>query len=148
QAIEVLVRAIGEMGAVDAWPTLIDKLRDPATPMGAIREIAGALVQLGARRAVPALREFLLEYRADPAFAADPTALQSVAEAIGKLGSAKDRELLKYVAEEPRTVDKLATYVRHELDQTRTGKLVEAAPAKGTATPAAVQTEPARPLKR
>src|SRR5207245_1266729 len=73
-----------------------------------------------AKQAVSALRQFLLEYRADPAFASDPAPLVAVAEAIRALGGEKERDLLRYVAEEPKTLDKLATYVRHELDQTLT----------------------------
>jgi outer membrane protein assembly factor BamB len=106
-----------------AWPVLVEKLRDPAAPPAALRAIATSLRDLGARKAVPALREFMLMYRADPAFAADPAPLEAVAEAIATLGSARDRELLRYVAEEPRTLDKLATYVRRELDQAARGRV-------------------------
>ena len=58
----------------------------------------------GAEEAVPALRDFLTMYRADPAHDADPTALIAVAEALLKLGGAGDRRLLLFVAEEPHTV--------------------------------------------
>jgi HEAT repeat protein len=124
RATEVMARAIASAKAEEAWPALVEKLRDPAISTLAVKEIAVALRTIGAREAVPALREFLLMYRADPAFANDPGPLEAVAEAIGVLGSTKDRELLRYVAEESRTLDKLSTYVRHELEQTE-------APAQG-----------------
>ena len=132
---EMLAEAIATSGATDQWQALADKLRDPATPPHAIRAIAVALKDLGAKQATGALREYLLMYRSDPGFAADPAPLEAVAEAIGTLGGARDREVLKYVAEEPRTLDKLATYVRNELEQT--GK-----PKSDGAKPAAAKQEP------
>jgi outer membrane protein assembly factor BamB len=119
RATAELARALAAAGASDTWPVLADKMRDPAVPPVGIRELAAAIGKLHATAAVPALREFLLMYRADPAFASDPEPLCAVAEALGALGGPKEREVLKYVAEEPRSLDKLATYVRHELDQTR-----------------------------
>jgi hypothetical protein len=127
QATDVLARAVAAIGAESAWPLLCERLRDPATPMHALKDIALALRDLKARKAVPALREFLFMYRADPAFASDPAALEAVAEALGALGSQRDRQMLQYVAEEPRTLDKLATYVRNELEQTRKKPAAEGA---------------------
>ena len=43
------------------------------------------------RRRIPALRDFLTMYRADPANDADPSALIAVSEALIKLGGAGDR---------------------------------------------------------
>jgi outer membrane protein assembly factor BamB len=138
---EMLAQAIATSGATDQWQALADKLRDPATPPHAIRAIAVALKDLGAKQATGALREYLLMYRSDPGFAADPAPLEAVAEAIGTLGGARDREVLKYVAEEPRTLDKLATYIRKELEQTGKGKATAEVKKEG-AKPAAAQEEP------
>src|SRR5439155_3209868 len=63
-ATEVLARALAAAQAQDAWPALVEKLRDPSVPALAVREIALALKSLRAAHAVPALREFLLMYRA------------------------------------------------------------------------------------
>jgi hypothetical protein len=139
---EMLAQAIATAGATDQWQALADKLRDPATPPHAIKAIASALKDLGAKQATGALREYLLMYRADAGFAADPSPLEAVAEAIEALGGARDREVLKYVAEEPRTLDKLATYVRKELEQTGKGKQQADKEKKPEgAKPAAAQSE-------
>jgi hypothetical protein len=48
-------------------PELVAQLRLPETPTPAAAQIARALVATGAEEAVPALRDYLTMYRADPA---------------------------------------------------------------------------------
>ena len=82
--VEVLARAIGALGplARAVAPDLDAHLRLPETSPAAAAEIAKALVQLGAGESVPALRDFLTMYRADPGYERDPTALVAAAEAL------------------------------------------------------------------
>ena len=69
-------------------PELVAQLRQPETPTPAAAQIARAMVATGAEEGLPALRDFLTMYRADPAHDADPSALIAVAEALIKLGGA------------------------------------------------------------
>ena len=76
---------------------------------------------MNADSALPALRDYLAVYRADAYYESDPSALLAVTDALVKLGGPPERELLLYVAEEPRTLSPLREYVRHALMQTAEG---------------------------
>jgi outer membrane protein assembly factor BamB len=120
--VEILARAIGALGplARAVAPELDAHLRLPETSPAAAAEIAKALVQIGANESVPALRDFLTMYRADPGFERDPTALVAAAEALLKLGGSADRELLLFLAEEPHTAAGLRAHVTRALGETAT----------------------------
>ena len=75
---------------------------------------------MGAGESVPALRDFLTMYRADPGYERDPTALVAAAEALLKLGGSADRELLLFLAEEPHTAAGLRAHVARALGETAT----------------------------
>jgi outer membrane protein assembly factor BamB len=120
--VEVLARAIGALGplARAVAPDLDAHLRLPETSPAAAAEIAKALVQIGAGESVPALRDFLTMYRADPGYERDPTALVAAAEALLKLGGSTDRELLLFLAEEPHTAAGLRAHLSRALGETAT----------------------------
>jgi hypothetical protein len=121
--VEFLAHAVAALGASgrSAAPELVAQLRLPETPTPAAAQIARALVATGADEAVPALRDFLTMYRADPAHDADPSALIAVAEALIKLGGPADRRLLLFVAEEPHTVAPLRAHLVKALGETDPG---------------------------
>jgi outer membrane protein assembly factor BamB len=124
--LDVLARAAGALRAKEAAGPLAEHLRLPETDPPAVIEISRALAAMRAYETLPALRDYLAVYRADPFYEGDPSALLAVTDALVKLGGAPERELLLYVAEEPRTLPALREYVRHALVQT----------AEGAATPA------------
>ena len=68
-----------------------------------------------AREAVPALVDYLLQYRVDPGFQNDPCPVVAAAEVMIKLGGAGERATLLYVADEPRTIDPVRAYLRQAL---------------------------------
>lgn len=110
--LDVLARAAGASGAREAVAPLVEHLRLPETEPTAVVEIARALASLGAKEALPALRDYLAAYRADPVYDGDPSALRAVIDALLKLGGAPERELLLYVAEEPKTLAPVREYAR------------------------------------
>ena len=118
--VEFLAKAVGALGAGGrvVSPELVAQLRRPETPPAAATQIARALAATGADDAVPALRDFLTMYRADPAYDADPTALIAAAEALLKLGGPADRMLLLFVAEEPHTAAGLRAHLTRALGET------------------------------
>jgi outer membrane protein assembly factor BamB len=120
--VEILARAIGALGplARAVAADLDAHLRLPETSPAAATEIAKALVLLGAGESVPALRDFLTMYRADPGYERDPTALVAAAEALLKLGGPADRQLLLFLAEEPHTAAGLRAHVTRALGETAT----------------------------
>ncbi|HVZ71701.1 MAG TPA: PQQ-binding-like beta-propeller repeat protein [Polyangia bacterium] len=117
-AVEILARAAGAMKAKAAAPALVAHLRRPETTPAAAAAIARALAALEATDALPALRDFLTMYRADPIYDGDPTALVAASEAMLALGGQSERQLLLYLSEEPRTVQALRAHLRRALAQT------------------------------
>jgi hypothetical protein len=119
-AIDTLARAAGSMKAKAASSALVAHLRRPETSPVAATQIARALAAIDAKDALPALRDFLTMYRADPLYDGDPTALVAASEAMLALGGPAERQLLLYLAEEPRTVEALRAHLRRALAQTST----------------------------
>ena len=136
--VDFLAKAVGALGPSgrSVTPELVAQLRLPETPTPAAAQIARAMIATGAEEGLPALRDFLTMYRADPAHDADPSALIAAAEALIKLGGAAERRLLLFVAEEPHTVAALRVHLVRALGETDPG----APAAKTTATRAASAT--------
>ena len=130
--VDFLARAVAALGPSGrtAAPELVGQLRQPEITTPAAAQIARALVATGAEEAIPALRDFLTMYRADPANDADPSALIAVAEALIKLGGAADRRLLLFVAEEPHTVAPLRAHLVKALGETDPGAVKTATRAR------------------
>src|SRR6185312_15961242 len=124
KAGEMLVarRDAGALGplARSVAPELDVHLRLPETTPSAAAEIAKALVAIDATESVPALRDFLTMYRADPVYERDPTALVAAAEALLKLGGTADRQLLLFLAEEAHTAAGLRAHLSRALGETAT----------------------------
>jgi outer membrane protein assembly factor BamB len=114
------VAALGPSGRAVA-PELAAHLRLPETQPAAAAEIARALAALGpdaATVSVPALRDFLTLYRADPLYDADPAALIAAAEALLHVGGTAERELMLFIADEPHTATGLRAHLRRALGET------------------------------
>jgi hypothetical protein len=92
-------------------------LRRSETVPEAIIEISQAVLAAGAADALPALRDFVCMYRGEPFYDADPAALIAVADAVLALGGPEERQLLLFVAEEPRTVEPLRRHLQRALAQ-------------------------------
>lgn len=117
RAIELISRAMGALGKAEGAPALLSRLEDPAVPLPAVKDILDALAACGNRDALPAMRAYLLTYRSDPMFASDSTVLMAATDALLALGSARERELVAYVANEPRTLPEIAAYAKQALAQ-------------------------------
>jgi hypothetical protein len=100
---------------------LVAHLEDPATPLGTVKEIAEALGKCGNKDALPALRSYLLTYRADPLFGGDSGPLNAVVNALLVLGGGAERELVAFVEADERTQAPVAEYARYALSQKRGG---------------------------
>ncbi|HXU02184.1 MAG TPA: PQQ-binding-like beta-propeller repeat protein [Polyangia bacterium] len=127
--VEYLARAVTALGpgGRSVTPELVAQLRLPETPTPAAAQIARALAATGAEEGIPALRDYLTMYRADPVHDADPSALIAVAESLLKLGSATERRLLLFVAEEPHTVAPLRAHLVKALGETDPGVVTRTA---------------------
>jgi outer membrane protein assembly factor BamB len=145
--LDVLARAAGALRAKAAALLLAEHLRLPETEPAAVLEIARALAAMQAEEALPALRDYLSVYRADPFYESDPSALLAVTDALVKLGGSPERELLLYMAEEPRTLQPLREYVRHALVQTAEGA-TPPSPSPPSPSPAGESTPAAARAKQ
>jgi hypothetical protein len=122
RGVDVLARACASLDATDAAPLLGAHLLDAATPLAALKEIAAALAAIGGAPANAALREFLLTYRADPMFLADPASLDLAGEGLLKNGGVEGRRTLVYVVGDKRTLQPVQSYLKKALDQDQAPK--------------------------
>ena len=115
QRLDLMARALAKLGARDAMPLLVEHVRLPETDPGTVAEIGQAVITLSARDVLAPFRDYLAEYRADPAFASEPGALIAAANVLAKLGDSQDRTLLLYAAAEPRTISPLKVAIERLL---------------------------------
>ena len=112
RGVGVLARALGAARVSEAVAPLLDHLEDPATPPAVAGEIGAAVVLIGDAAALPRLVSVLLLSRCDPA----ETEIADVAlDATFALGGAAERQVLSYVAEDPRTAPEVAARAREKL---------------------------------
>lgn len=128
KGVDVLARAAAAMGAEEALPVLAQRLLDPSTPPGALKEVVSSVAQLGGAKSVKPLRELLLMYRSDPAWSSDPEALRRAGEALIKHGGEPGRRTVQFVALSPRTLPPVAGHFTKLLVETAPKPLAAAVP--------------------
>ena len=115
RGVGVIARALGALDVKEAAPLLAAHLADHETPERALKPIVETLARLGGADAEHALREFLLEYHADPAFLADPSPLYAAGEAL--IGDGVEaRRAVAFVVDDKRTLAPVARQLRITLD--------------------------------
>lgn len=115
-SVEVAARAAGALRILAAVRPLLRQLADPQTPLPALAAIVDALWAIGDRRALEALRELLLTYRCEPELAWMPQILVAAAAAVLEWGGVPERELVAFVAADPRTLPVLRQGLARLLD--------------------------------
>ena len=113
--LDFFARAVTNLKAKQAIPLLVEHLRLPDTDLQAVAPIAEAAISLEAQEALEPFQDFLLQYRADPAFVGDPAPLIAACNVLLKLGGAKQRSLLLFVAEAAHTIDPVASHLQRAL---------------------------------
>jgi outer membrane protein assembly factor BamB len=97
--------------AIDA---LIGQLQAPSTSIADAIDIVRALAAYGTPSARAPLRTYLLVYRADPEFAKADALVAATIDAT-LAGGANERELIRFVADDPRTQPAVAAYAHKAL---------------------------------
>ena len=87
--LDFFARAVTTLKAKEAIPLLVEHLRLPDTDLEAVGPIADAAIALQAKEALEPFQDFLLQYRADPAFVGDPAPLIAACNVLLKLGRAQ-----------------------------------------------------------
>lgn len=113
--VGIVARALAKIGSTKAVPQLLAQLNEPNTPYSALEDIVKALVTLNDKRMVWPFSQFLLTYRAEPAFAAHINVLIGIARALIKSGGKPERQLLTFVAEDHHTLPQLRQFLVREL---------------------------------
>ncbi|HEX9103893.1 MAG TPA: hypothetical protein VF997_16895, partial [Polyangia bacterium] len=119
RGVDVMARALAALDVKEAAPLLAAHLSDHETPERALKAVVETLARLGGADAEHALREFLLEYHADPAFLADPSPLTAAGEAlVGWTGAGVEaRHAVAFVVDDKRTLSPVARQLRMVLDE-------------------------------
>jgi hypothetical protein len=141
RGVGVLARALAALDVQPAAPLLAAHLADHETPESALKDVAQALAHLGGADAEHALREFLLEYHADPAFLLDPAPLDAAGEALIHAG-VEGQRTVAFVVDDKRTLQPVARQLRAALDDAA-AKAKQAVDEK--AKPADPQAAPEKP---
>ena len=113
--LDFFARAVTTLKAKEAIPLLVEHLRLPDTDLQAVGPIADAAIALQAKEALEPFQDFLLQYRADPAFVGNPAPLIAACNVLLKLGGAKQRSLLLFVAEAPHTIEPVSNHLQRSL---------------------------------
>ena len=113
--LDFFARAVTTLKAKEAIPLLVEHLRLPDTDLQAVVPIADAAIALEAKEALEPFQDFLLQYRADPSFLGYPAPLIAACDVLLKLGGAKQRSLLLFVAEAPHTIEPVASHLQRSL---------------------------------
>jgi outer membrane protein assembly factor BamB len=123
EALGPVARAIAGLGGAKlpkdqvtaAVAALRSHLDAPATQVGDLVFVIDALAAIGQGAERPALSSHLLLYHADDELGADPAWQKAIVTALEVHGGPGERELLRQVAQDPRTKSGLATLIKDTL---------------------------------
>lgn len=107
-------RGLAEADRGRAVKALVAHADDPATPATDRTELVRAMVAIGQGAERPWVRSQLVLERADPALAREARLVEAMVAALAA-GGVEDRETLRYVATDPRTVPAVADAARAAL---------------------------------
>jgi hypothetical protein len=146
----VVAQALVKMDAREGVPGLLQHLMDHETSTEDLREIAFALKQLGDASIIPTLKEFLIRYHADSAFAEQLDTLVILVSTIHDLGDQADRDFLTEMMNDPLTLASLAqridgVFKDHEKALMAEKAAVEKAAAEKAAAEKAAKQKPDEP---
>ncbi len=130
KAVGVVARAIGAMDPASIDPAqrktatdaLVAQLRAPESSPADLAAIVRALKVVGGGGEIAPLRQFLITYRADPSLGSQVATLSATIDALLAGGGAGERELVAYVAQDPRTQRSVAEYASRALTLTARSK--------------------------
>ena len=93
---------------------LTAQLDDPATPVADRLELVKAMIAVGKGAERVRLRRELVTYRADPELGVDVALVTTLVDTLAK-GDQQDRETLRLIAEDPRSVPAVAAAAKAAL---------------------------------
>ena len=133
--LEFYARAVAELKAKEAVPLLVEHLRLPDTDMEAVRDIADAVLALEAKESLEPFEDFLVQYRADPAFQAHPTPADRRGRRAAEAGRAQGARPAAVRRRAPGDAGGGGDHIKRSLAQPAPGEK-SGAPAKPASPPA------------
>ena len=126
RGVGVIARVISAMGDATVDPAargaaleaLLMHMQSPETSLSDLADVIKALGAIGGGAELGPVRQFLVAYRADPAFSNQIGAASAAIDVLLRKGGARERELVSFVAEDPRTEQDIAEYAQRALVQT------------------------------
>lgn len=109
--LDIVARTLVRMDSREAVPQLLEHLMDHETSLTALREVAAAVVALGDASVVGPLRDFLVRYHADSAFAENAEALNVMVDGLLRHGNVAEREVLERIQADPATLLAVRTHI-------------------------------------
>ena len=114
-----LAAAAGSIKAKDAVPLLVEHLALPETDPASAAAIIRALATIGDDSALPAVRDYLAQYRTEASRDGEADAVMAAADVLMASGRTADREFLFFVSEAPKTSTVLRDHIRRGAGTTR-----------------------------
>jgi outer membrane protein assembly factor BamB len=133
--LSIVSRTLTQMEAQEAVPALLEHLMDNETSFNDLREVAAAIVALGDASVVGPLRDFLVRYHRDSAFAENAQPLAVMADGLLQHGHIEERELLTSMAHNTQTVAGLREHITQAFEAIASAERAE----EDAAAAAAVQ---------
>lgn len=109
--LSIVSRTLTQMEAQEAVPALLEHLMDHETSLTDLREVAAAVVALGDASIVGPLRDFVVRYHKDSAFAENTEPLNVMADGLLRHGQIEERELLERIQGDPGTLAPLREHI-------------------------------------
>lgn len=124
KAVGVAAKAIGQVDPAAIAPAdrgaaveaLLSQLHAPETSSADLAEVVRALGNVGGGNEIAPLRQFLITYRADPTLGAQVAVLSAAIDVLLARGGPAERELVAFVANDPRSHAGVAGYARQALE--------------------------------
>jgi hypothetical protein len=109
--LNIVAPTLVRMSASDAVPALLEHMMDHETSLTDLREVVAAIVALGDASVVGPLRDFLVRYHKDSAFAQGVEALGVIVDGLLRHGDIAERELLERMRDDPQAIAPLREHI-------------------------------------
>ena len=109
--LNIVAPTLVRMESHEAVPALLEHMMDHETSMTELREVVAAITALGDASVVGPLRDFLVRYHKDSAFAENSEALNVTVDGLLRHGHVEERELLQAMQADPQTLGPLREHI-------------------------------------
>ncbi len=113
--LTIVAPTLVRMESHESVPALLEHMMDHETTMTELREVVAAITALGDASVVGPLRDFLVRYHKDSAFAENTEALNVMVDGLLQHGHVEEREMLQAIGADPQTLAPLREHIASAL---------------------------------